>query len=127
MRFMVVLTDAPAHGLAKPSSSGGQPSDNYAVRHPHGLTPPSVMGELLSKNIDLFLCSFNPDATSKTEEELCKQYATHSGNSDQRQVSVIPLVQANQSTGSPDASISFNRHIIFVLDESGSMRDEGMA
>ena len=123
LKFMMVLTDAAAHGLANPAVAGGPNGDHYSSRHPLGLTAHSVMGKLVSKGIDLFMCSFNPMATLKTEEELSQTYLNHPSNKDQREVTTIPLVPTSKQSGAHDP-VSYNRHIVFVLDESGSMYND---
>ncbi|KAL7561438.1 hypothetical protein ACA910_009294 [Epithemia clementina (nom. ined.)] len=121
LKFMMVLTDAPAHGLVDPSAAGTQNADDYVTSHPKGLTTDSVVDVLVKRGIDLFMCSFNPTATSRTEQEISKQYRDHPNNRDQREATLIPLVPSTQQAGASDPSVSYNRHIIFVLDESGSM------
>jgi hypothetical protein len=57
------------------------------------------MGDLLSKGIDLFMCSFNPAATSRTEQELRQEYDGHPENKEQREITVIPLVPTSVQAG----------------------------
>ncbi|KAL7555469.1 hypothetical protein ACA910_006131 [Epithemia clementina (nom. ined.)] len=121
LKFMMVLTDAPAHGLVDPSVAGTPNTDDYATSHPKGLTTNSVVDVLVKRGIDLFMCSFNPTATSRTEQEISKKYRDHPNNRDQREATLIPLVPSTQQPGASDPNVSYNRHIIFVLDESGSM------
>ncbi|KAL7561429.1 hypothetical protein ACA910_009286 [Epithemia clementina (nom. ined.)] len=121
LKFMMVLTDAPAHGLVDPSVAGTPNTDDYATSHPKGLTTDSVVDVLVKRGIDLFMCSFNPTATSRTEQEISKKYRDHPNNRDQREATLIPLVPSTQHPGASDPNVSYNRHIIFVLDESGSM------
>ena len=124
LKFIMVLTDAAAHGLTDPGFASGQNSDNYSSRHPLGLTVDSVVDGLVSKGIDLFMCSFNPASTLKTEQELSQTYRDHPRNKDQREVTTIPLVPTSKHPGAHDPSVNYDRHIIFVLDQSGSMYDD---
>ena len=121
LKFLMVLTDAAAHGLVDPACAAHPNSDNYETRHPDGLTTDVVVGALASKGIDLLFCSFNPSATSRTEQELSQQFLIHPANKAQREVTLIPLVPSGQGSGAHDPAVSYNRHIVFVLDESGSM------
>jgi hypothetical protein len=73
----MVLTDAPAHGLAPPGSAGVANADNFSLRHPEGLTPESDIDGLMSKDIDWFFYSFNPVATALTESRLSQLYLDH--------------------------------------------------
>ncbi|KAL3941493.1 MAG: hypothetical protein SGBAC_004162 [Bacillariaceae sp.] len=118
---LLVLTDAPAHGLAPSEYSKVANGDSYCVRHPAGLTAESVVGDLLAKDIDLFFCSFDPAATSRTEQRLANAYLKHAENTHGNEVACIPMVQRNQSMGSLESTLS-SQHIIFILDESGSMQ-----
>ncbi|CAJ1966718.1 unnamed protein product [Cylindrotheca closterium] len=123
IKCLVVLTDAPAHGLAPTEFVNIQNGDTYSVRHPNGLTVESVVSDMMAKDIDLFFCSFDPAATSKTEQRLTDAYFKDAGNSHEKQVACIPMVQSNQSMGSLALTLS-TKHIIFILDESGSMEDD---
>lgn len=122
IKVLLLLTDAPCHGYVPPSYSPS--TDAYNVRHPLGLTVESVAGGLLKKDVDLFICSLNPDATSLFENELSEAFFEHAKNSEERRIISIPLVSKNQhSSGSVGTGFSngSSKHIVFVLDESGSM------
>ncbi|KAL7535460.1 hypothetical protein ACHAXR_006500 [Thalassiosira sp. AJA248-18] len=122
IKFMMVLTDAPAHGLTPKDSILANNADSYAARHPEGLTTQSAVTSLLSKDIDLFYCSFNPLATKRTEDELSAHFKTHPDNTAEHSVTPIPMVPADSVvTSSSSMAGGYGRHIIFVLDESGSM------
>ena len=84
IKFMMLLTDAPAHGFVPPASAGVANADSYSLRHPLGLTASKVIDTLISKEIDLFMCSFNPAATSMTEKELSQLYLEHPDNTEER-------------------------------------------
>jgi len=120
IKFMLLLTDAPAHGLVPEGSANIPNVDGYSLLHPCGLTQERVINSLIKNDIDLFLCSFNPAATLRTEKELCMTYLDHKDNSEQREITVIPLVPKNQSQ-SVEVLGGNGKHIIFVLDQSGSM------
>ena len=121
IKFMMLLTDAPAHGMVPAGSAGVANVDSYAIRHPTGLTAETTIDSLIKKDIDLFICSFNPAATATTEKELSRLYDSHPENTEQRQILCVPLVPANQSQRI-DVLGGNGKHIVFVLDMSGSMR-----
>jgi preprotein translocase subunit SecA/uncharacterized protein YegL len=122
VKLMVLLTDAPAHGLVPPASAGVANADSYSRRHPLGLTASKVINNLISEEIDLFICSFNPAATSRTEKELSKLYLEHPDNTEEREVTVIPMVSKQPHQRGADELIGgYAKHIIFILDESASM------
>jgi Mg-chelatase subunit ChlD len=131
IKFIMLITDAPAHGMVPPSCAAVPNADNYAKRHPAGLTPSTVVGNLIKRDIDLFFCSYNPAATRRTEEELAQQYLDHPENKEKREVTVIPMVPkgsemsvVSSASGLPGSALigEYGKHIIFVLDESGSMQ-----
>lgn len=127
IKFMMLLTDAPGHGMVSKSFDNQPNADNYATRHPQGLTTASVLGKLIKNEIDLFFCSFNPAATHETESHLTDQYLNHPENHDKRELTTIKMVdQSNQAvvpSGSATRGLGMGhgKHIVFVLDESGSM------
>eukprot|EP00536_Pseudo-nitzschia_multiseries_P011908 jgi/Psemu1/260212/estExt_Genewise1Plus.C_4320017 len=122
IKAVLLITDAPAHGYA-PDGVSAQNVDDHGVRHPLGLTMDSVVQNALDKDIDLFVCSFDPIATVKFEEKLSEAYVGHPSNVDSREVKIVPLVPKtavqNAASGIMDNS---RKHNIFVLDESGSMQ-----
>jgi len=137
IKFMILLTDAPAHGLVDNSFMNMNVLDHYPDRHPKGLNGEHVMGDLIKSDISLFLCSFNPIAIQKTEKELSKLFLDHPHNKEHREITVIPMVphdmknESHENKGTIVLTRNANtpstlgmvqaRHIIFVLDESGSM------
>jgi len=120
IKIIMVLTDAPAHGLVPHSLSVNAQYDSYPVRHPLGLTAETIVDNLIANNIDLFLCSYNPAVTLSTELKISDLYNNHPDNTENREIMRLPMVvkQNNQDT---NLIREYNRHIIFVLDESGSM------
>jgi energy-coupling factor transporter ATP-binding protein EcfA2 len=120
IKAILLLTDAPAHGSI-PIGATSQNLDSYGVRHPSGLSIDSVSDTLLQKDIDVFICSFDPYATSKFEEDLSEVYNDHTSNTEGREITVVPLNSAPISQG-PTKLGGTSNHIIFVLDESGSMQ-----
>jgi uncharacterized protein YegL len=121
IKFMMLLTDAPAHGMVPPASAGVVNADSYSLRHPLGLTASKVIDNLMSKEIDLFICSFNPAATSRTEKELSQLYLDHPDNALEREITVIPMVTKKPEQLGAELMGGYGKHIIFVLDESSSM------
>jgi len=118
MKFMIVVTDAPAHGFVCVGSLNN--ADTFPQVHPNGYTVASTVDVLIHNGIDLALCSYNPQATGRTEEALAKQYVKHDDNIHQREIIRIPLILTHQEDVSP-ALGDRSQHIIFVLDNSGSM------
>ena len=117
IRAVLLLTDAPAHGYA------GNGIDNYDTRHPSGLTLDSVVGEVLEKDIDLYLCSFDPVATEKFDEQISESYYDHISNVEGREVTLVPLVPKSSIRHTTSGMGNDSRkHNVFVLDESGSMQ-----
>ena len=123
IKCLMLLSDAPSHGLAVSSFSGASNYDSYPTRHPGGLSLCDATSSLLSKDIDLFFCSFDPNATSRTEEELSKSMKDHPDNkSPDRGITQIPMVPKDQLQSNGSSANRQGKHIIFVLDESGSMK-----
>ena len=121
IKAVLLLTDAPAHGCA-PRGTSTQNFDDHDVRHPLGLTMDMVVEETLEKEVDLFVCSFDPVATEKFEEELSEAYYNHPSNVEGREVTLVPLVPKSSVQNTTSGMMSDSRkHNIFVLDESGSM------
>ncbi len=121
IKCLVLFTDAPSHGLVAPSFIGDSAYDNYPTHHPDGLKLNDVMSSLLSKDIDLFFCSFDPSSTVKTEEEFSGIMKSHPNNKSGRCITRIPMVSESQIQTNADSANRHGRHVIFVLDESGSM------
>jgi Mg-chelatase subunit ChlD len=123
IKCIMLLTDAPAHGFVPPCSSNVANGDSYSVRHPRGLSAEAVINRLHSKSIDLFFCSYNPAATSRTEEQLSQFYLEHPDNKEEREITVVPMVAKNGRQQQQTSALlgGHGKHLIFVLDESGSM------
>jgi len=122
IKFMMLFSDASAHGLLPKTSAPLINGDNYPTRHPGGLTTNDAVTSLVTRDADLFFCSFNPSATERTEDDLSKYFKRHPDNVAEHSVARIPMMpkEAVESSTS-SAPSSHGRHIIFVLDESGSM------
>ena len=126
IKMAILFTDAPAHGFV-PSASASLPNaDRHAVRHPNGLNPVLVAGDLLSKGVNLLLCSYNNIATEAYEEALAGAYLQHSVNSEGREIKTLSMVPRSAACVSTGVQLigDIPRHIVFVLDESGSMQYE---
>ena len=122
IKLVVLFTDAPAHGCVPLAAARTPNVDRYAVAHPQGLTPSSVAGDLATKGINLMVCSYNPYATGPFEQNLAQEYLNHELNSEGREVKSISMVsKAVAQAASSQLIGDFPRHIVFVLDESGSM------
>lgn len=122
VKCLMIFTDAPSHGLGSPLLSGGSNYDSYPTLHPEGLLLDDAILGLVSKDIDVFFCSFDPPATARTEEELLQSLIAHPDNKSDRGITRIPMVPNDQQAQITSSSSSAQgRHIIFVLDESGSM------
>mmetsp|Transcript_1455 Transcript_1455/g.3038 ORF Transcript_1455/g.3038 Transcript_1455/m.3038 type:complete len:1794 (-) Transcript_1455:138-5519(-) len=122
IKFILVLTDAPAHGFVPTSLAHVPNVDGYSIGHPNGLKPKGVIDCLIKNDIDLFFCSFNPAATLRTEEELSKKKLYHGENTDKCEIITIPMVPVKEIN--TEVLCSYAKHIVFVLDMSGSMRND---
>lgn len=122
IKFMMLFSDASAHGLLPKAAAPFINGDSYATRHPQGLTTNDAVTSLVARDADLFFCSFNPSATERTEDELSKYYKRHPDNVAEHSVARIPMVPKEAVVSSTSSATGgHGRHIIFVLDESGSM------
>lgn len=128
---MLLFTDAPTHGMVPEESRGLSNVDNCPKRHPLGITGESVVESLIESEIDLFLCSFNPSATSLTEKTLSTLYLNHPRNTEQKEIISIPMIPENRDivlaetqTTRGEVTGDHGKHIIFVLDMSGSMNQD---
>ena len=124
VKFLLLLTDAPAHGMVPPAFVTTPNADNYSLLHPLGLTLKDIVKSLIDKDIDLFFGSFNPRATKTTESQLSKDLIGHPDNTGQREVIPIPLVDPKKQRTGNALTASHGKHIVFVLDESGSMASD---
>jgi Mg-chelatase subunit ChlD len=122
IKFVMLLTDAPAHGMVPACSIHVSNADNYPMLHPEGLTAKKVVDALITRSIDLFYCSFNPKATAHTEASLSKCYVEHKRNAEKKDVMVIPMTSGSYEPGKPALTgPQSQQHVVFVLDMSGSM------
>ena len=121
IKLVVVFTDAPAHGYVPTADANTPGIDGYALAHPEGLTPASLAGDLIEKEAGLVFCSFNPYATSPFEEKLAMEYLNHKHNSEGREVKSISMIPRSSTTEQRQVVVDHPRHIVFILDESGSM------
>jgi Mg-chelatase subunit ChlD len=121
IKCLILFSDAPSHGFVAPLFSGNSSYDNYPANHPDGLNMNDAISSLISKDIDLFFCSFDPNATARTEEELSQSMKTHPDSKSDHGITRIPMVPAGHLQTSVESFNERGRHIIFVLDESGSM------
>jgi hypothetical protein len=119
IKCVLLFTDSPAHGFVPTSFSAVSNLDNYSVRHPNGLGVDHVVASLVKNKIDLFFCSFNPAATDRVEDELSQALKDHPDSANDSGIIQIPMVP--KSNTQPSLLSGCERHIIFVLDESGSM------
>ena len=121
IKCIILFSDAPTHGLVRPVFSGDSSYDNYPTHHPDGLKLEDAVLSLLAKDISLFFCSFDPHATATTEEEISRCMKEHPENKSDGGIVLIPMAPKNQLPKSVNSFTGHGRHIIFVLDESGSM------
>ena len=128
IKLMLLLTDAPTHGMVPEGSKEISNVDSYSVRHPLGITAKGVTESLVKNDIDLFFCSFNPSATSTTENTLSALFMKHPENTEQRLIVSVPMVAPCRNEivpkhGSRTAEVlgGHGQHIVFVLDMSSSM------
>ena len=122
IKFMMLFSDALAHGLLPEISGLVTHADNYPDCHPDGLTIDDVITSMVTTGIDLFFCSFNPGTTARTEDKLSEYFVVHPDNGAEHGLTRIPMVPENDAIATKSSDqIGYGRHIIFVLDESGSM------
>ena len=117
IKCLILFSDAPSHVLVAPLFSRNSSYDSYPTHHPDGLNMNDAISSLLSKDIDLFFCSFDPSATARTEEELSNSMKNHPDNKSDRGITRIQMVPRGHLLNRQ------GKHVIFVLDESGSMKD----
>ena len=115
---LILFSDAPSHGMVAPLFSNDSSYDSYPTHHPSGLKLNDALSSLLAKDIDLYFCSFDPSATDRTEVEISSALQKHPENKSERGMTSIPMVPKGQQ----NSIRGRGKHIIFVLDESGSMR-----
>jgi uncharacterized protein YegL len=107
IKYLVVVTDAPAHG----QDCNDDPNDRHSTGDPTGLTMRKVMEPIGQKNIDLMFCQVKRTNTQKTENQMEKYYNSHKAG---RVMERIQLFDA-------DVAETGRFHFIFCLDDSGSM------
>jgi uncharacterized protein YegL len=68
----------------------------------------------------------NPTATAPFEEAISAAYFEHKDNTEERKIVTIPLVSKSHLSSIPggEPPTGTSKHIIFVLDESGSMQND---
>jgi hypothetical protein len=54
IKCIMLLMDAPGHGIVCPCSAYITNGDTFSIRHPRGLTAEAVIDRLYAKGIDLF-------------------------------------------------------------------------
>ena len=122
VKCLILFSDAPSHGLVAPLFSNDSSYDSYPTHHPSGLKLNDAISSLLAKDIDLYFCSFDPNSTNRTEIELANALQKHPENKSERGMTSIPMVPKGQHQTLDESMIrGRGKHIIFVLDESGSM------
>jgi von Willebrand factor type A domain len=127
IKFIVVFTDAPTHGLAPLCSTGQSNVDNYTAGHPKGLTSSSVTNDMITNGVNLVICSYNPSATAYMEQTIAEDYLNHPDNSRGKEIKSISMISQSTSvtaTAGKPLLGDQRRHMVFVLDESGSMQHE---
>jgi Mg-chelatase subunit ChlD len=105
--FLVLIADAPAHGC----DCNNEPDDRYPQGSPSGLTVARVMEGLRKSMIDLMFCRVRKGRTDMMEAQMVKHYNRKEEN---RELTAISLFD--------DSKLPATRfHLMFCLDESGSM------
>lgn len=122
VKMSILFTDGPCHGLV-PLAYHSRISDNYGNSRASRWTVEQTADDLLESDIQLLICSLDPSLTSRFEEEISSAYATHEKNTEENEIITIPLIPIRHNNENDDAILkSCNKHIVFVLDESTSMR-----
>ncbi|KAK3259693.1 hypothetical protein CYMTET_31322 [Cymbomonas tetramitiformis] len=110
IKYMVLITDAPSHGLADANVR-----DSYPGGDPGGLTAEKVAGQLHDAGIELCICTINEPRTRRMLRTLRQAY-----DIDDHRMEVTNLFDAS-------ASSTAQFHFVFVLDGSGSMSGQKWA
>merc|ERR1712000_406636 len=107
VKILMLIGDAPGHGMSNDASR-----DNYPKGYA-GIPPANiVMQKLADQSIDLFFCRINRNKTEKMEHIMRQHY------DDREQCREIVSIDIFD-----DALLQASRfHVIFVLDESLSMK-----
>jgi uncharacterized protein YegL len=109
-RFLVLITDAPAHG----QDCNDDPDDQFPGGSPSGLTPEQAMAGLRQQGVDLMFCRVRKSRTALMEAQMVEHY---NRKEEGRELTTVDLFDDNK----PPA----NRfHVVFCLDESGSMHGQ---
>jgi Mg-chelatase subunit ChlD len=106
-KFLIFVGDSPGHGR----SLNNDPDDQYPDGHPGIKSMREVVSLLNAQNIDLFFCRINKVNTARMEKEIRRHY---DNIKDKREMVSVDLFNAA-------AINSCKFHVVFVLDESGSM------
>jgi len=115
LRFVVLIADAPSHGR----DCTDDPTDRYPDGDPEdpiNLRVDVVMGKLKDRNIELMFCRIRKKYTLKMERAFRKFYNDESRN---KKLTTVDMFDANMV---PVNTNGF--HIVFCLDQSGSMRGQ---
>jgi Mg-chelatase subunit ChlD len=103
----VLITDSPGHG----HELNDDKNDQYPQGDPQNpLTAQQVIGEMTAKEIDFMMCRIKRHATLKMERKFRQLY-----NTEDRKLTSIDLFDDSK------VPITGAFHIVFCLDESGSM------
>jgi len=111
LKFLVLIADAPSHGR----ECTDDPDDRFPdgdPDEPH-LTVDAVMRKIKEKKIELMFCRIKRHYTQKMEDQFRKFYDDDSVN---KKLTTVDLFDASLV---PVSTNGF--HIVFCLDESGSM------
>jgi len=123
----VLITDAPGHGAELHNQTMPGSDDFVSQPTPSGITTQHAMEKLRSKNIQLMFCPLRPAETAKMETTFRRFY----DGARAATPSVIPFAAGPAQGPQPRKMVVAkivdktsdipNYHVIFVLDESGSM------
>ena len=105
-KFVVLVADAPGHGL-----SGGVSSDDFPKGHPSVPKPEEVIKELSSQSIEILFCRIKRNYTLTMEREFRNCFKKADCTFDMSSIDLF----------SQDSVEALKCHFIFVLDDSGSM------
>jgi len=117
IRFMIMIGDAPGHGRELHNPDAKPQYDRfYYDGDPLGLSASSVIDTLEANEIDLVLCHLG-GATRTMGQVFQQQFAVGKHKQQMTEVHLLSGV------GKPEADVSKSGsfHVIFCLDESGSM------
>ena len=118
IKCLIFIGDSPGHTNELHDYENKDPE--YWNEHKNHLSPATVMQALAKEDIGLFFCRINAEATKKMEYRLRQLYEDPVHNKKSRTFEGLDLVQIPPERN-PFTNPASANHLVFVMDESGSM------